>query len=324
VIRFTITVEAIEDGMRLDKWFQKRYPKISRDHLHKLFRTGQVRLDKKRVKSSCRLQKGQQIRVPPKVQEFHQGYEQRQAIKPLPSTSWALTIKNKILKMDRHIIAINKPAGLAVQGGSQQSLHLDGMLDALRFGAKERPRLVHRLDKDTSGVLLIARSAKSARALTEAFKNKTVQKNYWAIVVGKPEKQSGLINKSLYKAKGRWGEKIILDNVRGKNAETYFRVIVADNVATLLELSPITGRTHQLRAHCSISGFPILGDGKYGGKNAFVEELKHSKKLHLYSREIKISHPQIGMFTCQAPIPTHMARTLSLLRFQVKGMDCND
>jgi 23S rRNA pseudouridine955/2504/2580 synthase len=226
-----------------------------------------------------------------------------------------------VLYRDDGVIALNKPAGLAVQGGSGQRRHLDGMLDALRFGSGERPRLVHRLDRDTAGVLLLARTAHSARALTAAFRAKDTQKVYWALVAGEPPESRGVIDLPLAKQQQSRGEAVAPDETDGKPARTLFQVVQSyRGRASWLVLLPLTGRTHQLRVHCAAMGTPIVGDGKYGGREAFPEQLARGtpppKILHLLARELALPDPEDGTtLRVTAPLPPHMAATWKALGF---------
>ena len=309
-------VEEAEAGTRLDRWFQKRFPSVTHGRLQKLLRTGQVRVDGKRAKASLRLEAGQEIRVPP----LGDSEPQSGSAKPRPERKVTAAdeafICSRVLTMDDDVIAIDKPAGLAVQGGSGTNRHLDGMLDALRFGASERPRLVHRLDRDTSGVMLLARTASAAARLGEAFQRRDTRKIYWALTVGVPAIESGRIDISLGKRPGRGGEKMEPDDDEGKRAVTLYTVIekVGKRLAWLA-LWPQTGRTHQLRAHCVAIGCPILGDGKYGGGAAFVDGLPSgAKKLQLHAREITVPHPSgRGVFHAVADLPPHMAEVWKML-----------
>ena len=306
----TLTVAESEAGQRLDRWFRRRYPELGHGRLEKLLRTGQVRVDGHRAKSSTRLESGQSIRVPP--------LEPRSAppeSRPLrvPTAEEASDLQQRVLYRDDWLIALDKPAGLAVQGGTGQNRHLDAMLDALRFGAEEAPRLVHRLDKDTSGVLLLARTAAAARALTALFKGKDVRKLYWAAVAGVPRPARGKIDLPLSKQPGRRGEQVAGDPADGKPALTLYQTAArCGGDAAWLVLLPVTGRTHQLRSHCAALGHPILGDGKFGGKAAFLPARAcHGPwpaRLQLHAREIALPHPSDGTtFRITAPLPPHMA-----------------
>ena len=315
-------VAGSEAGQRLDRWFKQHYPSLGLGRLNKLLRTGQIRVDGKRAKSSTRLEAGQSIRVPPLDDSAKEAPrpETRRTAKPDPKL--VARLKDAILYQDDWLLAINKPAGLAVQGGSKQEQHLDALLDGLKLGAAERPRLVHRLDKDTSGVLLLARSAEAARRLAESFKDKETTKVYWAVVVGEPKPLEGRLDLPLAKRSGKGGERVGVDEEEGRRAVTDFRALDRlGGQATLMELRPVTGRTHQLRAHCRELGTPILGDGKYGGKAAFLEGVDLPRKLHLHARRITLPHPAggRGMLEIKAPPPPHMLET-----FRVLGLEPSD
>ncbi|MGE5503650.1 MAG: RluA family pseudouridine synthase, partial [Actinomycetota bacterium] len=229
----------------------------------------------------------------------------------------ARMLRDCVLYKDADVIALNKPPGLAVQGGTGMAdRHLDAMLDALRFDAPERPRLVHRLDKDTSGVLLLGRNAAAAAKLAAAFKGRAAHKLYWALVVGVPKLRKGRIDAPLAKLPGRAGEKVAVDDDEGKRAVTWYRVVdSALKKAAWLEMEPRTGRTHQLRAHSVVLGTPILGDGKYGAKDAFIEGTGVSRKLHLHARAVRIPHPKGGTLEVVAPLPPHMAASFAFFGF---------
>lgn len=311
----TLTVSADEDGLRLDRWFRRRFPELPQGRLQKLLRTGQVRLDGGRAKADTRVTSGQNVRVPPLGERAEAPPAPRPA--PAPSRKDVADLKARILHKDRDVIVIDKPAGLAVQGGSKTHRHLDAMLDALADGG-ERPRLVHRLDKDTAGALVLGRTAKAAAALTEAFRQRRVRKLYWAAVVGVPKPAAGHINAPLRKAAGGHGERVVVDADFGQRAVTDFVTVdQAGRRAAWLALEPHTGRTHQLRVHCAEMGTPILGDGKYGGAEARLPGDDLGRGLHLLSRAIRLPRPDGGDLTIVAPLPPHMERTWSLLGFQV-------
>jgi len=311
----SVEVEADEEGLRLDRWFKRHYPGLTHGNLEKLLRTGQVRLDGKRAKSNQRIEAGQVVRVPPMDGDTSQP--------PRPAPKRADLSKDElkelqgwVLYRDDDVIAINKPAGLAVQGGTKTSHHLDAMLDGLRFGSKERPRLVHRLDRDTSGVLLLARSPKAATALAEAFRDKTARKLYWAIVAGVPSPEQGEIDLPLGKVPGQHGERVVARAEGGKRAVTDFRVLdIVAKTAAWVALSPQTGRTHQLRVHMAALGTPILGDGKYGGRAAFIEADGVVSALHLHARALRLPHPRGGVLEVVAPLPRHFEATIKALGF---------
>ena len=311
-----ITVRPEEGAGRLDRWFRRHYPGLSHGHLEKLLRTGQVRVDGKRARAGDPVVPGQAIRVPPlaapstppparRVRQEDEGL-----------------LRHLVLYRDDSAIILNKPAGLAVQGGTKTGRHVDGLLDTLRFDSAERPRLVHRLDKDTSGVLLIARNAAAAAFFTRAFREKTTRKTYWAAVIGLPELPQGRIDLALAKrASPRGGERVQADE-EGKDAVTYYRVIDrAGDRASWLALLPLTGRTHQLRAHCAALGTPIIGDGKYGVAAAHLAGVVAAKGLHLHARSLAIPNPAGGILRVTAPLPPHMRETWDLLGFAGDSAD---
>lgn len=307
----TIDVGDDDADIRLDRWFKRHYPALSHIQLQKLLRKGQIRVDGKRAKTSTRLTPGQAIRVPPMNR-------QPAPVKRPPSYSQAdvAELREQVLHQDDDIIVLNKPPGLAVQGGSGITKSVDGMLDGLRDGAKTRPKLVHRLDKDTSGILLLGRTPRAAAKLTEAFRSKTARKVYWAVVVGAPHPESGRMDLSLSKLPGQKGERMVADPDNGKRAITDYRTIErAGRRAAWLSLEPLTGRTHQLRVHMEALGTPILGDGKYGGQESFLQGPGLSRKMHLHARAIRIPHPGGGEFEIIAPMPVHMLATWKFLGF---------
>lgn len=310
-----IAVAPEDDGTRLDRWFKARFPGLGHGRLEKLLRTGQIRLDGGRVKANARLAAGQMVRVPPlgELPETRPATPKRHAV----SDGDAEDLRRRVLFKDDAVLILDKPAGLAVQGGSGQTRHLDDMLDALKFDAHERPRLVHRLDKDTSGTLVLARSAQAARALTAAFRAKSARKVYWAIVVGVPKVGAGRIDLALSKAPGRHGEKMVADPDDGQRATTLYRVVEkAGRRAAWLSMEPLTGRTHQLRVHCAEAlGTPILGDGKYGGAGAYLDGDLAGRALHLHARAVRIPTPLGGMAEAVAPLPAHMRETWAAFGF---------
>ncbi|WP_142848564.1 RluA family pseudouridine synthase [Telmatospirillum sp. J64-1] len=310
----TLTVSDDEADTRLDRWFKRRFPELGHGALQKLLRTGQVRVDGKRAKAEQRLEAGQQVRVPP-LPAREEGTPRPKAPRQVTDKE-AEALRHAILYMDEWVIALNKPPGLAVQGGTNMEKHLDAMLDALRFDG-ERPRLVHRLDKDTSGVLLLGRTAGAAAKLAAEFRSRAARKCYWALVAGVPKLRQGRIDAPLAKLPGRLGEKVAVDEDEGKRAVTWYRVV--DSVlrrAAWLEMEPRTGRTHQLRAHCVLLGTPIIGDGKYGGTEAFVTGTGVSRKMHLHARALRMPHPKgKGMLEVVAPIPEHFRTSFSFFGF---------
>lgn len=324
-----VTVSAEEAGDRLDRWFRRRYATVTQGQIEKLLRTGQVRLDGKRVKSSARLEAGQVVRVPPlnKVSSPSAEASPQAKRKPSASVKDIKALQDAVIFKDDWVLAVNKASGLAVQGGTGQSKHLDAMLDGLIFDRKERPRLVHRLDRDTSGVLLLARTAAAARDLTAAFRGKDARKIYWAVVVGKPPKARGVIDMSLGKATSAGGkEKVASLGPAGKRALTLYQTVATgagkSRGLTWLALMPLTGRTHQLRVHCAELGMPIVGDGKYGGKLAFPAKPDFPKRLMLHAREIALPHPDDGTtLRVSAPLPPEMEQAWKAFRFDPRHGD---
>jgi 23S rRNA pseudouridine955/2504/2580 synthase len=312
------TVASGEADMRLDRWFRLHFPELGHSHLQKLLRTGQVRVGGRRVKANARLEAGAEIRVPPlgAAPPSAAQHAETPPKKPLADAD-AEFIRSLILYRDDDVIALNKPPGLAVQGGTGTHRHVDAMLEGLRFGAAEVPRLVHRLDRDTSGVLLLGRSRAATAALGKAFRARETRKLYWAIVVGAPEPRQGRIDMPVAKLPGRAGEKMAVDEEEGQRATTYYRVLEsAGRRLAWVALWPQTGRTHQLRVHSAALGWPILGDGKYGGKEAFIAGQGLSRKLHLHARTLALPHPVTGApLVVRAPLPDHMRETWDFFGF---------
>ncbi len=316
----TVEVAAGDDGMRLDRWFRREYPGLTHGRLEKLLRTGQVRVGGKRAKASQRLASGQMLRIPP-MGDVPPPQASRRS--PTLSAKDETAIREMVLYRDEDVIALAKPPGLATQGGTGQSRHLDGMLDALRFEATERPRLVHRLDRDTSGVLLLARSAAAARTLAESFRGKTARKYYWALVAGMPEPRRGTIDLPLAKRAVGHKEAVAADPDEGKRAVTHFTTLeTVGRKAAWLAFWPRTGRTHQLRVHAAAIGCPILGDGKYGGQAAFLPGAEIPKQLHLHARRLVLPHPSgRGMIDVTAPLPEHMRASWAYFGFDENEAD---
>ncbi|MBM3518039.1 MAG: RluA family pseudouridine synthase [Alphaproteobacteria bacterium] len=307
-----------EAGLRLDRWFKRHYPHLTHAWLSRLVRTGQVRIDGARAATGQRLAAGQQIRVPPhRVPPLDQAPAPPRAEEPCTvGEGQARVLRARLLHRDAAVLVLDKPSGLAVQGGTKTEHHLDAMLDALRFEAAERPRLVHRLDRDTSGVLVLGRTATAAARLAEAFRRKDALKLYWAIVVGVPEPREGRIDLPLSKRGGARGERTVVDE-QGKSARTDYRVIdAAGSRVAWVALWPRTGRTHQIRAHLAALGTPILGDGKYGGRAALLPGDIAAPGLHLHARAIDLPQPSGGRLRVVAPLPEHMRRTFARLGFE--------
>ena len=318
------SVSADEAGLRLDRWFQRHFPDLSHGALQKLLRTGQVRIDGKRAEGKDRIEPGQTVRLPPGVTAAPPPQPKN---RPQVSDRDAAEIQRLVIHRDAEVIALNKPPGLAVQGGSGTERHVDGMLDALRFGYEERPRLVHRLDKDTSGLLLVARTGQAAKRLAESFRDRETEKLYWAVVVGAPPRPEGVIDLQLAKRPGaRDRETMQVDHDEGQKALTHFRVLDrAGKRAALLALWPRTGRTHQLRVHCAAIGCPILGDRKYGGEEALLSAIADARRLHLHARRIALPHPSgTGELVVEAEPPPHFRRTVEAFGFSTESSTSGD
>lgn len=281
------------DGLRLDRWLRERYPGASHGLLQRLLRTGQVRVDGGRVRGHARLAAGQKVRIPPV------GLEERAPRRERVAPADATMLRHRILHRDDDLLALDKPAGLAVQGGPGVRRHLDRMLDALRLGAPERPRLVHRLDRDTTGVLLLARNREAARHCTRAFREGGVEKTYWALVRGRPRPSSGTVDLALAKA-GAGGDRRAVAVPQGRSARTAYRTLAAAGGVAWVEFRPSTGRTHQIRAHAAALGCPVLGDARYGD----AEE--RGGPLQLHAREIALAAPDGLTVRIVAPLSETM------------------
>lgn len=304
----TLTVAADEAGLRLDRWFRRRYPDLPQSRVQKLARSGQIRVDGKRAKPADRLEAGQSVRVPPLGPAPDPADRTKPATPPLSDADRAL-IRAAIVYEDRETVAINKPPGLASQGGTGTARHVDGLMAGLDPGG-ERPRLVHRLDRDTSGVLLLGRTAAAAAALAKAFRDRSARKVYWALVSGVPKPAQATIDLPLKKAGGRNAERMVWDAPDGDRAVTDYAVLEhAGRFAAIVALMPLTGRTHQIRAHLAAIGHPILGDGKYGGEAAKLPGMDMPKGMMLHARSLDLPHPSGSgrLFVEAAPPPAFQA-----------------
>jgi 23S rRNA pseudouridine955/2504/2580 synthase len=313
----TIQVKKDEAGIRVDRWFRVHFPEVGYGHLQKLLRSGQVRVDSKRVQANDRLEAGSQVRVPKVVRTPPPGAPSLKAALGVSKGDRDL-IEKAILYEDDLVLVLNKPFGLAVQGGSGTKKHIDGILAGMadRFG--DRPRLVHRLDRDTTGVLLVAKTRDAAAKLGRIFQTRSAAKTYWALVKGVPKPQQGKIEAALVKAAGPDGDRVRKalpgEQEVAMHATTHYSVI--DRVAhkaSWMSLKPVTGRQHQLRAHMAMIGNPIVGDNKYEGEQVLADS-GIEPKLHLHARRLIIPHPSgKTKIDVTAPLPPHMRATWELL-----------
>ena len=320
----SIRVKRDEAGLRLDRWFRIHFPDVTYGYLQKLLRSGQVRVDSRRVEGNLRLESGQEIRVPrvarqkPAEKAAAPG---QPGLKPPPGLSKADRdfIQGLILFEDDHVLVLNKPFGLAVQGGTGTRRHLDGLLAGMADHFGDRPRLVHRLDRDTTGVLLVAKHRDAAAKLGRTFQTRSAAKTYWALVKGVPRPPQGKVEAALVKASGPDGDRVRKagpgEQADAMHATTHYSVI--DRVGqkcAWVSLKPVTGRQHQLRAHMALIGHPIVGDNKYEGDRDWPAE-NMEQKLHLHARRLVIPHPRQGAprIDVTAPLPPHMAATWALL-----------
>jgi 23S rRNA pseudouridine955/2504/2580 synthase len=313
-------VTADEAGMRVDRFFEARFPGLSFSHIQRVIRKGQVRVNGKRTEPKARLEAGQTVRIPPlrlDAPKPRLGSEADNATRDL--------LRSITLYEDDDVLVFNKPMGLAVQGGSGTTRHIDGMLDVLRDAHGQRPRLVHRLDKDTAGCLLVAKTRFAASALAKTFRSRSARKVYWALVAGVPKVPQGRVSTYLVKQEredesfmrvARHGEK------GASHAVTYYAVVeTAGPLLAWLSLKPVTGRTHQLRAHTAHIGHPIVGDPKYFSIENWQLPGGMQNKLHLLARRIVVPHPHGGIIDATAPLPPHMQQSWNLLGFDAARYD---
>jgi 23S rRNA pseudouridine955/2504/2580 synthase len=314
-----VAVTADEAGMRVDRFLEGRFPGLSFSHIHRVIRKGELRVNGKRVDGKDRLEVGQVVRIPPLKLD-----------RPTRASSEAEERTRSFLKSitlyeDPDVLVFNKPMGLAVQGGSGTVKHVDGMLDALRERDGQRPRLVHRLDKDTAGCLLVAKTRFAAAALAKTFRTRSAKKIYWALVAGVPKPKQGRI--STFLAKDERDEESFMRIAKhgeegASHAVTYYALIeTAAQKLAWLSLKPVTGRTHQLRAHMAHIGHPIVGDAKYFAKENWELPGGMQNRLHLLARRIAVPHPRGGTIDVTAPLPPHMQQSWNLLGFDVTRYD---
>lgn len=316
----TVAVTADESGMRVDRFFEARFPGLSFSHIQRIIRKGEVRVNGKRTQPKARLEAGQAVRIPPLKVEAPAPRDDA----PAAQKDRAF-LKSIILFEDADVMVLNKPMGLAVQGGSGTTRHIDGMLGTMRGPDGQRPRLVHRLDKDTAGCLLVAKTRFAAAALAKTFRSRSARKIYWALVAGVPKPTQGRISTYLAKQEveedsymriAKHGEK---DAV---HAVTYYAVVEpAAHKFAWISLKPVTGRTHQLRAHMAHVGNPIVGDPKYFNIENWEFPGGVQNKLHLLARRIAVPHPRGGIIDVSAPLPPHMEQSWNLLGFDAKRYD---
>lgn len=315
-----IEVQQDDDGQRLDRWLKRELPDVPYVLMQKLIRKGALRVDGKRVKTDTRLSAGQAVKIPASGTGSGTANERKKI-----SAKDKAFIQSLVIFDDGEVIALNKPSGLAVQGGSGQKVHVDGFLDGLKGADGVRPKLVHRLDKDTSGVLLLARSTAIARTLGVSFKGKNVKKIYMALVQGVPEVASGTIKAKLAKGGGANKERMRVDNESGKMAITEYTLLdKAGEAYSSVAFWPRTGRTHQIRVHAEIAGFPIVGDNKYRGYDELGDvkrddnDLDFSERLHLHAYRIALPHPSgNGTLDITAPLPGALKKSWHGLGFDV-------
>ncbi|ALE03705.1 RluA family pseudouridine synthase [Bartonella ancashensis] len=314
----TKNVTEDENGMRLDRWFKVHYPGLGFGCLQKLLRSGQVRVDGGRIKANVRLVVGQSIRVPPLLVEQKKNFSITS--KSVRQQDDGDILKKMLLYEDSKVFIFNKPAGIAVQGGSGLTRHVDSMLEAWRNQKGEKPRLVHRLDRETSGLLIVARSRGAAQALTAAFRAREMKKTYWALVRGVPKKKQEKISTWMVKETTLQGDRMRVcehGEAESSHAVSYYRVLeTRGRTLSWLEMEPHTGRTHQLRVHASYIGNPIIGDSKYFfSDNNWELPSGIQNRLHLHARRIRIPHPSGGILDITAPLPPHMVQSFNLLAF---------
>lgn len=309
-----ITIEAVDADQRLDRWLGRRYEGLTHGRIQKLIRTKQIKINSAKTAADYRLQEHDVVRLPPMVALKASGKAPKNENL---SKADASLIKDIVLYEDDWVYVLNKPYGLATQGGTKTTKHIDRLLPGLTQPGDDRPKLVHRLDKETTGVLIIAKNRKAADYLMKQFQGKTVNKTYWAIVLGGPKEADGTIDGPLEKLPGPDGDRMQISR-NGQPAFTDFRVLdKLFKTYCWVELKPQTGRTHQLRAHAQAAGWPILGDDKYGGEIEAQEGIENA--LHLHARQIEFKSKGDKRVKVVAPLPPHMAQT-----FETLGLELSD
>jgi 23S rRNA pseudouridine955/2504/2580 synthase len=320
-----VTVTADESGMRVDRFFEARFPGLSFSHIQRVIRKGEVRVNGKRTQPKNRLEAGQTVRIPPLHLEPAPPHATGKVTGDAASDQTRAFLKSITLYEDADVLVLNKPMGLAVQGGSGTTRHLDGMLEVLRDKHGQRPRLVHRLDKDTAGCLLVAKTRFVAAALAKSFRSRSARKIYWALVAGVPRPRQGRISTFLAKEQ-REDESMMRIARHGEegasHAVTYYAVVeTAGPALAWLSLKPVTGRTHQLRAHMAHIGHGIVGDAKYFARENWQLPGGMQNRLHLLARRIAVPHPRGGVIDATAPLPPHMQQSWNLLGLDASRYD---
>jgi 23S rRNA pseudouridine955/2504/2580 synthase len=316
----TVAVTADEAGMRVDRFLEARFPSLSFSHIQRVIRKGELRVNGKRADAKDRLEEGQSVRIPPLRLDLPKTSDLSEAEEKTREFLRSITLYE-----DDDVLVLNKPMGLSVQGGSGTTRHVDGMLDVMRDKSGQRPRLVHRLDKDTAGCLLVAKTRFAASSLAKTFRSREARKIYWALVAGVPKPQQGRI--STFLAKDDREDEFVMRIARhgeegASHAVTYYAVVEtsAQHLAWL-SLKPVTGRTHQLRAHLAHIGHPIVGDPKYFNRENWALPGGIQNRLHLLARRIAVPHPRGGVIDLMAPLPPHMVQSWNLLGLDVKRYD---
>ena len=323
-----VSVDLDDAGMRLDRWMRLRFPGLPQSRIERICRKGEIRVDGARAKTSTRLQAGQQLRLPPIKNSEPDRKAARGKNLPIEAADAAM-LKKSIIFQDDALIAINKPPGLATQGGTGQTRHVDMISSALQLPGEQKPRLVHRLDKETSGVLVMAKTAQAARRLASMFRSREPRKSYLALIEGIPDSDVGAIDIPLGDSKRCFGRNIPMqssgdpDEASGKAAETRYAVVARiGETAAMVVLNPLTGRTHQLRIHLALSGHPIIGDRRYGSRRARFDLEGAEKRLNLHARSLEMRHPMDRtLLRLEASLPLHMEKLFAGMGWSLKRFD---